>query len=259
MASEISLNEAVDLYCRAAGVCFYLTRGWAPKWNDATSKNKPPECTVTALNSLAEFFLAEAQLLGTFKAEKRGMSASTLMKLQRCTAEKFCQIRIKLGNARSSTGELSDVFLAYIKEGAELIEALLMKKFAAQCHNEDKNGLAVACMTRCYNRMMVDLKKVVYPMWAKMLADSKDDVETLLNQYVRINNNVTYDPIPTWHDVLAALPQPHCLVEAKPLNLPAPAVPPSQAASDTESINDGSKKKGFLSGLFKVNKDDLPK
>jgi cytochrome c551/c552 len=164
--------------------------------------------------------LLEAQILAAVKAEKRGMSVPTLVKLQRNVVEKFDAVKVGL---RGVKADWSDSFLAYVNEGSQLYEALMLKRFAAHCHAEDKNGMAVACMTRCYNIFMVDIPKVVSPSWAKIYADHKDDLKQLLDTYVRINNHVTYEKIPSNEDMLAGLPTATSLVERKAFTMPDPA------------------------------------
>jgi hypothetical protein len=138
-------------------------------------------------------------------------------------------------------GDWSDTFQGYIREGSKLYEALMLKRFAAHCHSEDKNGMAVACMTRCYNIFMIDLKTVKTPVWAKIHAEYKDELKPLLDTYVRINNHVTYERIPSDEDMVAGLPAATMLVEKKPFTIPEaseiPALSEEELASATASMS----------------------
>ncbi len=243
LTTESVLNEAIDMYCRTAGIFSSLGCNWATRWNGSSAKNRPPETTPAGLSLLSEFMLLEAQMLAVVKAEKRGMTISTIIKLQRGVLEKFQAAKLSLKNAK---GDWSDVFRLYIEEGALLYEALMLKKYAAHCHSEDKNGLAVACMARCYNIFTIELKSIKTPAWAKIHSESKDDLKQTLDTYIRINNHVTYDRIPSDEDMMAALPPATCLVDVKAYTLPQPAEVPepteeelAEAAAALELKNKG--------------------
>lgn len=238
LTAETVLNEAIDLYCKASGILSMIGLTWATRWNGPSAKSRPPETTPAGLQMLSEFMLLEAQILAVVKAEKRGMSVPTLVKLQRNVVEKF---EIVKGGLRGVKADWSDSFLAYVNEGSRLYEALMLKRFAAHCHAEDKNGMAVACMTHCYNIFTVDMPKVVSPSWTKIYADHKDDLKQLLDTYVRINNHVTYEKIPSYEDMMAGLPTATSLVERKAFTMPdsaeIPEVQVEQLAKATAAMD----------------------
>lgn len=225
LTAESVLNEAIDLYCKASGILSVVGLTWATRWNGQTAKSRPPETTPAGLQMLSEFMLLEAQILAALKAEKRGMSVPTLVKLQRSAVEKFETVK---GHLRGVKSDWSDSFLSYLNEGSKLYEALMLKRYAAHCHAEDKNGMAVGCMTKCYNTFVVDMPKVTSPAWTKIYADHKDDLKPLLDTYVRINNHVTYEKIPSDEDMMAGLPTATSLVERKAFNMPEPAEIPER-------------------------------
>lgn len=243
MAAELTLNEAIEMYSRAAGILSQLALTWATRWTGQSTKNRPPETTPAGLQCLAEFMILQAQLLAAIKAEKRGMSTTTIVKLQRGALERFQAVQ---GQLAATKGDWSDTFQAYLREGVKLYDALMLKRFAAHCHSEDKNGMAVACMTRCYNLFTIELKSVKTPVWAKLHTEYKDELKQLLDTYVRINNHVTYERIPSDEDMVAGLPAATMLVEKKAFafpessEIPAPTEEELAAATAAMSIKPGT-------------------
>lgn len=244
MAAELTLNEAIEMYSRAASILSHVALSWATRWTGPSTKHRPPETTPAGLQILSEFMLIQGQILAAIKAEKRGMSTTTIVKLQRAALEHFQTVQGLLTASKGS--EWSDTFQGYIREGSRLYEALMLKRFAAHCHSEDKNGMAVACMTRCYNIFMIDLKSIKTPVWAKIHAEYKDELKQLLDTYVRINNHVTYERIPSDGDMIAGLPTATMLVEKKAFAFPEAAeIPPLSeeelaAATASMSLKPGS-------------------
>jgi len=245
LASEATLNEAIEIYCRASGILAQVGITWATRWNGSSAKNRPPETSPAGLQCLSDFMLLQAQILASIKAEKRAMSPSTITKLQRGTVEQYQTV---LGHLRLAKGDWSDIFLAYLREGTKLCEALMLKRYAAHCHAEDKNGMAVACMTRCYNIFVLDLKRVHTPVWGKIHAEYKDELRQLLDTYVRINNHVTYEKVPAEDEMVAALPTATGLVAKKPFTCPQAAEIPKPVVQENDVVSaEGSDKSGSAS------------
>jgi hypothetical protein len=218
--------------------------------------------------------LLQANLLATLKAEKRNMSQPTIVKLQRGSVGKFQEVLALVKSDKKLYDEWSDVFTEYLKDGRLVNEALMYKRLGLFSHSEEKNGLAVACLTLAYNMLMVDGRKVESQVWSKILAaNTKDsDLKATLDNVVRINNNVTYDRVPVGDDLVELLPAATLLVQAKEFNMPSTAqIPtsahkgeetgcgkPTESEERHESDNSGSNKdkpktvKEALKSLFKV-------
>lgn len=235
-ASEPLLNEAIDMYCRAAGVAQMLTSLWATRWACSPGKERPVETSMTGLQLFAEFCLLEAQLLAAQKAGKRGMSSPTLVKLYRGALEKFAAIKYLVDGDKYLSSELSDTFLDYVHDGNIAIEGMMLKRFAEHCHSQDKNGLAVACMTKAYNILTVDSRRLESPIWSKIVgaAVHGTEIKSTLEGIVRINNNVTYDRVPNENDMLKQLPSATLIVQSKEFALPIAAEILSKKEKDSQ-------------------------
>lgn len=223
MASELVLNEAIDMFCRASGAAALLAHTWATRWKPGFFEIRHPESLPEGCMALSEFMLLEAQILAGIKAEKRGMSLATQIKVQRAAAEKAYAVASQFKDAKTEKDHgWSDSMLAYIIEGRVALEAVVFKRWAAQCHSEDKNGMAVACMAKAYNLMTLNLRDPKTPSWSKIKADYYPDMKSLLENYTRMNNNITYEKIPTEDEMIGALPPSTMVVEQKAFNLPSP-------------------------------------
>lgn len=243
LAGEAALNEATDMYCRAAGIVSLLSQTWATRWTGSSAKSRPPETTPAGLAAIGEFMLLEAQILAAAKAEQRGMSVVTLVKLQRGAIEKFHTVKTAVKAAKASSGDWSDSFRLYVEEGALVSEAVMLKRFAAHAHSESKNGMAVACMTKSYNIFHVSLRSVKTECWARIYAGAKDDMKQTLDMYVRTNNHVTYDRIPTEEDMAMGLPTAASLVERKAYSLPMAAEMPEPTEEELAAAAPAPSKK----------------
>lgn len=223
-AAESVLNDAIDLYCRASGLSQQIGTTWATRWTES-GKKRPVETTPLGLQVISEFCLLQANLIATLKAEKRNMSQPTIVKLQRGSVCKFQDILAFIKSDKKLHEEWSDVFTDYLKDGKLVTEALMYKRLGLFSHSEEKNGLAVACLTLAYNMLMVDGRKVESQVWSKILtAHTKDsDLKATLDNVIRINNNVTYDRVPVGEDLVELLPPATLLVQAKEFNMPSPA------------------------------------
>lgn len=202
-ASEASLSDAADLLCRAAGVFKFVGSAWAPRWGDR--KDAPPECSAQLLSLLAELMLADAHRLALAKAERRGMSPATLVKLGIVVVEGYEQCSQLLSSLnRHDAEELADPFASYVADGHRAMEALLCRRLACLKHEEDQNGLAVALITRT-NNLLVKAIGAHWAPWKKLAVDMLPEVEELRAKMVRINNNVTYQRIPEEGEMKAAV------------------------------------------------------
>jgi hypothetical protein len=217
-AAEGSLAEAADSLCKAAGVFRFAALTWSTRWNKR--KNVPPECSLEILQLLSELMLVDANRAALAKAEKRGMSAATLMKLRVEVSNGYEKCSQMLSKAnRADLEELANPFKSYVEDGFRFEEASLLKRFAIQNHEQDQNGIAVACMTHAYNQLLKCSRAEWLPL-KKAACDELAEVDELRGKYVRINNNVTYQKVPEFNDVKGSLPIGRPIAELKGFVLP---------------------------------------
>jgi len=239
-AGESSLTEGADLLCRAAGVFKTARHAWLPRWRNRVSP--PPELCPELLDVLSELMLADANRLAMTKAQRRGMSSTTLVKLGAVVMNGYDQCAARLKRlSRADADELADPFRSYVEDGAYMAEALLLRRYAELRHETNENGIAVASMTRAQN----DLVKCLKADWApykKMANDLMGEYEEFQSRVVRINNNITYQRIPEIGDVKAGVPIGKAIAETKPYVLPDILEPTiaRKESTDTEGHEDES-------------------
>lgn len=132
LTSDGQLNEAIDLYSRAAGIFTVIAQNWASRWTTSTPKERPPETATDGLYLLADLALFEAQLLALARAERKGMSSGTLLKLAHAAVQKIQALLPVIGKKREE--DFAEPFKLYIEDGAKLQRAVLLKKFGLASH-----------------------------------------------------------------------------------------------------------------------------
>ncbi|PJF16587.1 hypothetical protein PSACC_03594 [Paramicrosporidium saccamoebae] len=225
-ATESAYTEAADLFSRASGVFRIAGLSWGARWTD--KKDAPPECSAEMVSLLSQLMIAEANRAALSKAERRGMSPATLIKVGSAVISSFdeCISLVRLANKRDSS-ELADTFKSYIEDGSRLAEAAVLKRFGSVKHEEGENGVAVAAMTLAHNQLL----KCASSDWApykKMAKDQLPEVEELRSTFVRLNNNITYQRVPELGEVKGLLPPGFAIVEQKGFILP-PIVEPERS------------------------------
>lgn len=219
--TEAGCTEGADLLARAAGVFKLLATNWLPRWRDKKG-NIPPECTVDLLLCLAELMLADANRLAMIKAQRRGMSSAILIKLASSVQTGYEQAASQLRRLRKSDAdELAEPFRDYVSDGVILGEAQLLRRYAELKHEEGENGLAVASITHAANDLVKCLRSNWIP-YKKAAGEMLPEYEELRKNYVRINNNVTYQRVPEIPELKSSLPVGRSIVELKVYFVPEP-------------------------------------
>lgn len=233
-ASEASLTEACNLLCRASGVFKSVYGLFLARWMEREDNSKvPPECSLQMTSVLSELMLADANRLALTKGEKRGMSPNTLLKVGMAVCERYEQCTKYLeGLTKSMKEELGDPISSYIQDGHRLAEALLFKRLGQLKHEQDNNGLAVACLTHASNNLDKCARKAEWSPIRKAAASLLAECEELREKAVRLNNNVTYQPVPALSEARAELPSGYNIAEMKAFTLPSPVSPSIADSND---------------------------
>ena len=131
------------------------------------------------LSVLGELMLADANRLAMIKAQQRGMSSATLLKLGVVVMQAYEQCSSLLKRLpKADAEELADPFTSYVHDGAILIEAQVLKRFAELKHEEGDNGAAVVCITRAHNNLLQCLR-AEWPAHKRVAQESLAEYEGL--------------------------------------------------------------------------------
>lgn len=220
--TETGCTEGADLLTRAAGIFKSIATHWLPRWRDKKG-NIPPECTVDLLLCLTELMLADANRLAMIKAQRRGMSPATLIRLAAGVQSGYEQAASQLRRLRKpDADELAEPFKDYVNDGVIIGEAQLLRKYAELKHEESENGLAVASITQAANDLVKCLRSNWIP-YKKAAGEMLPEYEELRKSYVRINNNVTYQRVPDMSELRSSIPTGRSIVDLKTYFVPEPA------------------------------------
>lgn len=231
-ATEAGCTEGADLLARAAGVFKSLANYWLPRWRNKKG-SIPPECTADVLLSLAELMLADANRLAMIKAQRRGLSPATLIKLAVVVHTGYEQSASYLRRLRKpEADELAEPFRDYVGDGATMSEAQLLRRYAELKHEEGENGLAVASITHAANDLVKCLRSH-WPPYKRTAGELLPEYEELRKNYVRINNNVTYQRVPEMTELRSSLPLGRPIVEVRAYVAPEPTRIPKNSDHQT--------------------------
>lgn len=233
-ASEASLAEACSLLCRASGAFKSVYGLFLARWMERDDSNKiPPECSLQMTKVLSELMLADANRLALAKGERREMSPNTLLRVGMAVCERYEQCTKQLETlSKPMREELGDPIFSYVRDGHRLAEALLFKRFGQLKHEEDDNGLAVVCLTHARNNLDKCARKAEWGPIRKTAATLLAGCDELRDKAVRLNNNVTYQPVPELSEARARLPPGCNISEMKSFTLPAPISPTTADPAD---------------------------
>lgn len=222
-ASEEQCNEAADLFARSAGLFSYITKIWSCQWADR--KKSPPECCPQFLTLLGVFMLAEANRVALAKAEKRTMSPNALVKLGASVLEGYNKcIELLASMPKAEVDEVVGAFISFIRDGAKIVEAGILRRMASIKHEEGENGIAVACLSAAIH----DLKSVHNALWLPIKSEAESRIpecEETLTSIAQINNNITYQRVPEHDTAKFHIPAGRTIIDAKPFCPPKPHRP----------------------------------
>lgn len=222
-ASEAACTEAADLLCRAAGVLRMTAVTWCPRWSDKDMI--VPECSTEVIMMLSNLMIADANRAALAKAEKKGMSVPTLIKVGTAVMNHFAECSSMLGRIpKRELGEIADSFKSYIEDGHRIAEAAVYKRFGTQKHEDGENGVAIAALAQANNQLVKCLRSDWAP-YKKIAAQQMPEIEELMARVVRLNNNITYQKVPELSEVKGHLPPGFVIVEVKGFTLPSVCEP----------------------------------
>lgn len=229
-----SENQAADLLCKAAGICLYVGEAILPKWQDAPN-NRPPELHRELVLALSKLLLADAQSISIRKAQGK-TSTALLAKLAIGAAGNFESAR---GLIYTIKGGVAPDLKKYISDGANFHDALAKKYLAIEANDAQKMGNAMA-FAKAATVLLVPLSKKGLgerTSTATRAATELTEVQRLLAVYTKVNDSVTFQPVPSAGDLQPLVPSGRSIMDINRYVLPQDAFGPrsSNGQEDDES------------------------
>ncbi len=204
--TEACFNKGAEYLMRAGGVFRTAALLVAPLWSNAPEK-RPPECTAQVLTLLSQLMRADANKLALRKAISRGASPAVLVKVGVCISEEYGQCIGLLGRLpKRDAEELSSHFRSYVVDGFSIADASLMFRHGTIKHEEEKNGIAIACMNYCCTILQKSAKGAALTHFRVVAEERLAEVEGARSKIAQINNNITYQPIASLSEARSTLP-----------------------------------------------------
>lgn len=204
--TEACFNKAAEHLMRAGSVFRMAALLVAPLWSNAPEK-RPPECTAQILTLLSQLMRADANKLALRKAISRGASPVVLVKVGVCISEEYGQCVALLGRiSKRDAEELSSHFKSYVVDGFSIADASLMFRHGTIKHEEEKNGIAIACMNYSCTILQKCARGAALTNLRIVAEEMLVEVEGARSKISQINNNITYQPIASLPEARSTLP-----------------------------------------------------
>ncbi|CAE6389052.1 unnamed protein product [Rhizoctonia solani] len=261
-AKDEKLSFAVKLLCRAAGIFTHIAQVVIPELGKGVGGPRPPELREDVANALAKLALADANVLSVRKLLTRsaveaalspgpplpqGHPAPALVaKIHLHIASLFASARgltdtsqRKLSLLKSRGGadnaEMSQDIRRYLEEESALNEALAHKWLGVDAGEANRTGDAVGYL-RWAKSELESLKEGRLARFKKSGGDGKmkkersaEEIESVgmfLNNYLRTNDSVHFQPVPTSSSLQATIPAGMPVMTEKAYEAPMPAFGP---------------------------------
>ncbi|KAG0692044.1 hypothetical protein DFH29DRAFT_1085056 [Suillus ampliporus] len=280
-AKDEKLNFAVTLLCRASGIFTYMSEKVLLDWDKAGegASGRPPDLSKEVNAALAKMALADAQTLAIRKflsksaydiavspgppLPKSHPSIPLIFKFHLECVSLYSSARtlaMTPGSARTSSPpsnpdsntEVSVELRRYLADASAFHAALAHKWLgvdAGESGVREKGGEAVAWLLWA-KKELEDMKRGR----KGRVADELESVGVFLKHYKKINDSLTFQPVPKQQDLQARIPTGILAVHAKPYIPPAPAFGPGSveyARLQTEALalddNDSSGDEAVIS------------
>ncbi|ORY06294.1 hypothetical protein K493DRAFT_310626 [Basidiobolus meristosporus CBS 931.73] len=212
---EAKLNMAAELLCKASGVFNYVSENICPKWD---SGEKPIDCTREVTTALARITLADAQSIAIRRALQRKSSHSLLAKLTIGVANNY---EFSMGLISSLPRHVvCSIFKKYIGDGIIYHQAIAKRYLAMDAYENQKVGIAVGFIKEA-KESLGNLSKHAKSDAVALHAERElEEVKELYSLYKRINDTVSYEPVPSKAELTTLIPGGRSVLDAKPFSLP---------------------------------------
>ncbi|KAG9284243.1 hypothetical protein G9A89_002053 [Geosiphon pyriformis] len=218
--TDLKLKKAADLLCTAAGIFSYISEEVSPRWNNPPI-TRPPDVMMEISTSISKIALADASSIAIRKALMAKTSSSLLAKLAIGVAGHYEKANGLMKSLKDPQKVCSD-FRKYVHVGA-LFHQALGKKYLAKDANENQGiGKAIGFITEA-KEVFYNLSKSKSTTIAAHASKEYAEVLALHSSYVKINNTISFDQIPSKEDLQALIPSGRFVSSLTKYTLPAPA------------------------------------
>ncbi|KAG1900515.1 BRO1 domain-containing protein [Suillus fuscotomentosus] len=278
-AKDEKLNFAVTMLCRASGIFTYVSEKVLLDWDKGEGASvRPPDLRKEVNAALAKMALADAQTLAIRKflsksaydnaispgppLPKSHPSIPLIFKFHLECVSLYSSARalaMTLGSTRPSSSssnpdsnaEVCVELRRYLADASAFHTALAHKWLgvdAGESGVREKGGEAVAWLLWA-KKELEDMKESGLGIAVGRdrekrgrkgrVADELESVGVFLKHYKKINDSLTFQPVPKQQDLQARIPTGILAVHAKPYTLPSPAFGPGSvehARLQTETL-----------------------
>lgn len=234
-----NFQTAAHLLCRAAGIFETLSSVISPRWRSPPA-DRPPECNPVILMCLSKICIADSDRLVALQGIAKGMRSTLITKILISSSAGYLEAARLLkgpGISKNDHEELGNPIIAYILKGRMMLEGLIWTRIArfqareypTNSETTPSNGIAIACYLQSI-ALLEDFGKNngEFPPYKINIMSVLNALLREKEYIVRINNNVTYQPVPSIQSLLTnklVLPDPQSISKSKPFTLPDPIVP----------------------------------
>ncbi|KAH9987014.1 hypothetical protein BJV74DRAFT_843175 [Russula compacta] len=261
-AKDEKLGFAVTLLCKASGLFEHIgtavlsdaeqTAGWH------TGRSRPPELSKEVASALSKLSLASAQALAIRKLMTKSSydsivapgpplpashpSPALLAKLH-LEASTLCasaESLLRIPASRKNDMEVTEPLLLYARDGAALHGALARKWLGADAGARDASGVAVGFLG--WAKRELDAQRDGGGAGPRVggkeegrdgrrerrerITAEAEDVAQFLRYYTKINDTLSFQPVPSQAELQTSVPAGRLAVASKPFSAPVPAFGP---------------------------------
>ncbi|CAE6429324.1 unnamed protein product [Rhizoctonia solani] len=260
-AKDEKLTFAVKLLCRAAGTFTHIAQVVIPELGKVGGP-RPPELREDVANALAKLALADAHALSVRKLLTRSAVQAALSpgpplpqghpppafvaKIYLHTASLFASARgltdtsqrklSLLSRGGPDNAEVSQDLRRYLEEETALIGALAHKWLGVDAGEAGRTGDAVGYLKWAKSELeslkegkLARFKKsgnVDGKMKKERSVEELESVGTFLGNYMKVNDSVNFQPVPTSSSLQSTIPAGMSVVTEKTYEAPMPAFGP---------------------------------
>ncbi|CAO3571370.1 unnamed protein product [Mortierella alpina] len=263
------LTTAADLYCKAAGVFEHVVQELIPKWNDAPEDSKkitpessrPVDVQTSVVSAHVKLALGEAHACTVRKAAIKAARASAakqssaagtaspagsgsktsyvlLAKLTIGIKEEYERAYGLLKSVKD-LNEISSDFKAHVKDAKIYYEAVAQTFLGLDAYEAQHYGKAIGFMAIARASFAALAKSSKASTIAYAAAFEYRLANEKVSAFEKINNSVTFEPIPAYAALMAVMPSGRDLLSAKKYFAPRPSFGSAATAADASQSGAG--------------------
>ncbi|KAI0292709.1 hypothetical protein B0F90DRAFT_1768352 [Multifurca ochricompacta] len=274
-AKDEKLGFAVTLLCRASGLFEHISTTVLSAAEQTSSwqngRSRPPEMTKEVASALSKLASASAQSLAIRKLMTKSSYDSTispgpplpsshpspaLLAKLHLEASALCvsaESLLRIPASRKHDMEVTEPLLLYARDSAALHGALARKWLGADAGARDATGMAVGFLGLAKRELDVLLKdsgtrlggggggKEEVRDWRRerreRITIEAEDAGQFLRYYSRMNDTLSFQPVPSQAELQTAVPAGRLAVAAKAFSPPTPAFGPGSVEYIREHVD----------------------